>query len=139
VSEGHTHLQHKFIGVIDDEPDLVFLFTEALKQLEGYSVFGFSDPKLALKQLTANKSNYALLLSDLMMPGMTGIELLRESKKVNPSIVCILMSAFDPNSDPAYVLSVKEKFIDGFIEKPVNMEQLISDIKGKLPGAGDVP
>ena len=42
------------------------------------------------------------------------------------------MSEFDPNSDPSYVLSVKEKFIDGFIEKPVNMEQLVADIKGKL-------
>jgi DNA-binding NtrC family response regulator len=57
-------LQHKFIGVIDDEQDLATLFTEALKQLEGYSVFGFTDPRLALKHLTANKSNYALLLSD---------------------------------------------------------------------------
>lgn len=127
------HLQRKYISVIDDEQDLATLFTEALKQLEGYSVVGFTDPRLALKHVTANKSNYVLLLSDLRMPGMTGIELLRESKRVNPAIVCILMSAFDPNSDPAYVLSAKEKFINGFIEKPVNIEQLISDIKGKLP------
>ena len=126
-------MKRKFISIVDDEKDLATLFTEALKQLEGYSVVGFTDPRLALKHVTANKSNYALLLSDLRMSGMTGIELLRESKKVNPTIVCILMSAFDPNSDPSYVLSVKEKFINGFIEKPVNIEQLILDIKGMLP------
>jgi hypothetical protein len=42
------------------------------------------------------------------------------------------MSAFDPNSDPAYVLSVKEKFIDGFIQKPVSMKQVVADVKNKL-------
>jgi DNA-binding NtrC family response regulator len=125
-------LQHQFIGVIDDEQDLATLFTEALKGLEGYSVFGFSDPQLAYEHISANNAKYALLLSDLRMPGMTGIELLRESKKLNPSIVCILMSAFDPNSDPAYVLSAKEKFIDGFIQKPVSMKQVVADVKNKL-------
>ena len=108
------------------------MFTEVLNQIEGYSVLGFTDSCLALDHIKANKSNYALLLSDLRIHGMTGIELLRESKKLNASIVCILMSEFDPNCDPSYVLSVKEKFIDGFIEKPVNMEQLVADINGKL-------
>jgi DNA-binding NtrC family response regulator len=125
-------LQRKFIGVIDDEQDLATLFTEALEQLEEYSIFGFSDPLLAYDHITANKVKYALVLCDLRMKEMTGIELLRESKKLNPSIVCILMSAFDPNSDPAYVLSVKEKFIDGFIQKPVTMKQLVADVKNKL-------
>lgn len=133
VSQGQNHHKDNFIAVVDDEQDLTTLFTEALKQLKGYSVCGFSDPNLALKHVTANKSDYVLILSDLRMPGMTGIELLRESKKLNPSILCILMSAFDPNSDPAFVLSVKEKFINGFIQKPVNIEQLIADIRSKLP------
>jgi DNA-binding NtrC family response regulator len=138
VSEDRSHIQHKFIGVIDDEQDLATLYTDALKALVGYSVLGFSDPQLAYRHISTNKANYALLLSDLRMPDMTGIELLGESKKVNPSIMCILMSAFDPNSDPAYVLSVKEKFIDGFIEKPVNINQLVADIRSKLPSQGDV-
>ena len=125
-------VQRKFIGVIDDEQDLATLFTEALEQLEEYSVFGFSDPILAYNHIIANRIKYTLLLCDLRMKEMTGVELLRESKKLNPSIVCILMSAFDPNSDPAYVLSVKEKFIDGFIQKPVTMKQLVADVKNKL-------
>jgi len=126
-------VQHKLIGVVDHEQKVVTMFTEALSQIEGYSVFGFTDSHLALDHIIANKSDYALLLCDFRIHGMTGIELLRESKKLNPSIVCILVSEFDPNSDPAYVLSVKEKFIDGFIEKPVNIEQLVVDMKGKLP------
>ena len=125
-------VQRKLIGVVDNERSLVKIFTETLSQIERYSVIGFTDSFLALNHVKTNKSNYALLLSELKILGMTGIELLRESKKLNPSIVCILMSEFDPNSDPGFVLSVKEKFIDGFIEKPVDTVQLLADIKGKL-------
>lgn len=86
------------------------------------------------QHISVYKDNYALILSDLSMAGMTGIEILRKSKNLNPSIICILMSAFDSNSDPPYVLSVKDKFIGGFIEKPVNIEQLIADFQDKLFG-----
>ena len=97
----HDLVQRKVIGVVDNERNLVKIFTQALSQIEGYSVFGFTDSYLALDHILANKSNYALLLSDLRIHGMTGIELLRKSKKLNASIGCMLMSEFDPNSDPS--------------------------------------
>jgi CheY-like chemotaxis protein len=64
----------KLIAVIDDDVELVALFTEALKQLNGYSIFGFTDPEIALKYISAKKDNYVLILSDIKMPRVTGIE-----------------------------------------------------------------
>jgi DNA-binding NtrC family response regulator len=122
----------KFIAVIDDDVELVALFTEALKQLAGYSVFGFTDPEIALKHISAKKDNYVLILSDLKMPRVTGIELIREAKKLKPALATVLMSAFDPNSDPKFVLSVKEQVIDAFLQKPVSLARLVAEIKNEL-------
>ena len=100
MSDRQNHIKCNFIGVVDDgKKTLLTLFTESLKRLEGYSVFGFSGFRNLVLNHIYSQINLTtvLLLCDLRISGMTGIELLRESKKVNPSIVCMLMSAFGPN------------------------------------------
>ena len=69
-----------FIAVVDDDAELVAMFTESLKQLGRYSIFGFTDPVIALKHIFAQKDNYVLVLSDLKMPRLTGIELMRNPR-----------------------------------------------------------
>ena len=91
--------QTKYIAVVDDEEELVALFTEALKELEGYTILGFTDPKVAYEHFSVNKVNYLLILCDLRMPGLNEIELIKKSKLLNPSLVCLLMTAYDVGSD----------------------------------------
>jgi YesN/AraC family two-component response regulator len=50
---------------------------------------------MALKQIEINKKNYTLIISDLRMPFMNGIELLKKIKKIDPSIRTVLMAAFE--------------------------------------------
>ncbi|HJR85350.1 MAG TPA: response regulator, partial [Nitrososphaeraceae archaeon] len=59
------------------------------------SVYAFNDPIEALKHFTENQSNYALVISDLRMPGLNGLELLKKIKYTNQKVRTILMSAYN--------------------------------------------
>jgi DNA-binding NtrC family response regulator len=68
----------KIVSVIDDDVDISKLFYEVLREnFNGVDVFSFTDPVLALKHFAENKGAYALVISDLRMPGLNGMELLK--------------------------------------------------------------
>ena len=75
----------KIVGIVDDEIDITELFQDALRgNIEGISVVSFNDPSLALEHYIKNKENYALIFSDMRMPTMSGLELLKKVKELNP-------------------------------------------------------
>ncbi len=114
-----------FIAVIDDELDLAYLFKEALSQIDGVQVFAFTDPLLALEHFKANHQNYMVLISDYRMPTMTGMELLRKIKDVNPAVTRIMMSAFEIQDE----LFQEYNCVDKFLQKPVLMVDLINEVR----------
>ncbi|MDP9462862.1 MAG: response regulator, partial [Thermoproteota archaeon] len=63
-----------FILVVDDELDIVLIFKQALSR-QGYTVFGFTDPLLALEHFKVNSADYGLVITDVRMPRMSGFEL----------------------------------------------------------------
>ena len=114
-----------FIAVIDDELDLAYLFKEALSQIDGVQVFAFTDPLLALEHFKANHQNYMVIISDYRMPTMTGMELLRKIKDVNPTVTRIMMSAFEIQDE----LFQEYNCVDKFLQKPVLMVDLINEVR----------
>lgn len=114
-----------YVSVIDDEIDLVCLFKDALSQIDGIEVVGFSDPNLALEHFQINHLNYRIVISDYRMPGMTGVGLLGKMKDINPAVTRILISAFE----------IKDKLfqacncVDKFLQKPVSMIELIDEVE----------
>ena len=58
----------QFMSVIDDEPDIMCLFKDALSQMKDFRLFGFTDSMLALEHFIHNRSNYRLILSDYRIP-----------------------------------------------------------------------
>ena len=71
----------RIVSIIDDEVDISRLFYEVLRQnVNGVEVFSFNDPILALEHFAQNKSAYALVISDLRMPGLNGLEPIEEGK-----------------------------------------------------------
>jgi CheY-like chemotaxis protein len=68
-------------------------------ELAGYSsVFGFTNPLLALEHFKANSANYALIITDIRMPAMNGIEFVKEIRKLDDrgrDVKIIVMSAFE--------------------------------------------
>lgn len=79
------------VVIIDDEIKLLKALKKAL-DFEGYEVFDFSDPLAGLDFVTKRESD--LVISDIRMSGMSGIELLGKIKQARPALPCILMTAF---------------------------------------------
>ena len=123
----------RIVGVIDDDIDIMTLFHDVLCEnvLEA-SVYAFNDPVAALKHFTENESNYALLISDLRMPGLNGLELLKKIKVSNPKVRTILMSAYNFDEDPTYQKYMNERIIEPTIEKPVTIHRLCQRVQDEL-------
>jgi DNA-binding response OmpR family regulator len=71
----------RIVSVVDDDISTTIFFHEALRQnIDGISVFSFTDPVKAFEHFTENKENYALVISDLRMPGLNGFSIAQKSK-----------------------------------------------------------
>ena len=119
----------KLMSVVDDEQDIMSLFSDALSEIEDASVFGFIDSTLALEHFKLHQSDYSLIISDYRMPTMDGIELLKKVKAVNPSVKTILISAFDIEDK----LYEDCKCVDKILQKPITIPELISEVEVLLP------
>ena len=123
--------ENKIIGIVDDEMDITILFRDALSTVSGISVFTFTDPKLALEHFRVNKQAYILMISDLRMPGMNGIELIKEVKNINFSVRTLLITAFEVNED-IFKQYIKQDIVNGFLQKPIGIKDLMKEVEDQL-------
>lgn len=114
-----------FILVVDDELDIVLIFKQALSR-QGYTVFGFTDPLLALEHFKANSADYGLVITDVRMPRMSGFELAANIKVIKPDAKVVFMSAFEV-SDLEFSMPGIE--IHDFLRKPVDVKTLVRRVK----------
>jgi DNA-binding NtrC family response regulator len=117
------------VAIVDDELDIASLFKEYLSGIKDVLVFSFTDPVVALEHFINNKHEYFLIISDLKMPRLSGIELIKKVKEANPFVRTLLMTAFEIN-DPMFEEYRKANIINDFLQKPVRLEDLHS-IVGK--------
>jgi DNA-binding response OmpR family regulator len=82
----------KNILLVDDDPDITSSFKIGLEQ-NGFAVVSFNDPKLAFSQF--KEGLYDLLLTDIRMPGMNGLELYEKIKKLENRIKVCFVTAFE--------------------------------------------
>jgi PAS domain S-box-containing protein len=78
---------------VDDEEPLVVLATRWLGRL-GHHVTGFSDSTLALEAFRAHPFDFDAVISDVAMPGLSGLELVREIVAIRPDIVVVMSSGY---------------------------------------------
>jgi len=83
---------------------------------------------IALEHFIDNKRNYALVIADLRMPGMNGLELLKKIRKFNTKVRMILISVYEVDNDPVFRGYVKERVIDKFIHKPITIKGLSQEV-----------
>ena len=125
--------KNRMVSVVDDDISTALLFHEALRQnIDGISVFSFTDPVKAFEHFTENKDNYALVISDLRMPGLNGLELLKKVKTSNPKVRTILMSAYNFEEEGKFQQYMEEAVINSTIEKPVTMIRLYERVREQL-------
>jgi DNA-binding NtrC family response regulator len=121
----------KLVAIVDDEIDITILFRDALTGIKNITVFTFTDPVLALEHFQMNEHAYVLVMSDLRMPGLNGMELLRKMKESNKFVRTILMTGFDID-DKMFHDYTKRKIVDGFIQKPIRLFDFIKEVDTQL-------
>lgn len=123
----------RIVGIVDDEIHIAKLFHEALlENIDGISVFSFVDPVMAFQHFTENHESYALVISDLRMPSLSGLELLKKVKTLNPKVRTILMSAYNFEEEEKFQQYMEEAVINSTIEKPVTMNRLYQRVRDQL-------
>jgi DNA-binding NtrC family response regulator len=119
------------VAIVDDELDIASLFREYLSGIKDVLVFSFTDPVVALEHFINNKREYFLIISDLKMPRLSGIELIKKVKEANPFVRTLLMTAFEID-DPMFEEYRKANIINDFLQKPVRLEDLHSIVEKHL-------
>ena len=121
-----------FIAIVDDDIDITNLFYDALSAIQGIQIFKFTNPLIALDHFKINQHSYALVISDLKMPEMNGLEFLSAIKSLKPSIRTILMTAFQVD-DNIFEVYKKEGIINLVLQKPIRVQELIRKVNSNLP------
>ncbi|MCD6459235.1 Flp pilus assembly complex ATPase component TadA [bacterium] len=111
------------ILVVDDEADIRLMVKTALGQ-EGYIVNDAPDAESALELLNSN--SFELVLTDINLPGMDGLQLLDKMKKKQPNLGVIMMTGFKRSYD------LNEALLEGadeYISKPFEMDTLLKVVE----------
>jgi CheY-like chemotaxis protein/predicted transcriptional regulator len=139
VLERHMHPDHRSYGenarrqagsksmgnilVIEDEQDVLLTYELFLRD-QGFNVYAFSDPRLALQVFKEkNGKHIDLVMSDIRMNSINGIQLYREMKSINPGVRIVLVSALDAGPELASALPGFER--KDLLTKPVSQSMLL--------------
>lgn len=126
---------NKKILLVDDEPDILEFLSYNLKA-EGYNVFTAENGKRGIE--IAEKKNPDLIILDVMMPEMDGIETCSEMRKIQKLKHTLIAFLTARNEDYSQIVGF-DAGADDYITKPVKPKVLISRIKALLRRAGDKP
>ena len=112
--------------IVDDEQDILQILRSGLTRY-GHKIMTFSDPVLALKEFEVHHSDYSLVLTDIRMPSMSGVELALNVKRIDPDVRILIMSAFEPS---AYELSHDLPYVktEDLLRKPVSLSSICKAI-----------
>jgi len=117
------------ILLVDDEENLLYAVRRMLARL-GYRVEAYSDPSRALNAFRAAPDSYDGLVTDLMMPGMTGTELILAVRRTRQDLPAMLFSSY---FDEAHVSDQLEPVTK--LSKPVDLAGLARAVRDTLDGA----
>jgi signal transduction histidine kinase len=119
---------HEHIMIVDDEEMLMDMMRQVLEQL-GYAVSAYVDSGAALDAFLANPTDYDLLITDMAMPGMTGINLAKAVKAERDDLPIILCTGYNEQISQQNTQSMG---IQTLIMKPVGMQRLAQTIRDVL-------
>ncbi len=116
---------------LDDDDSLVFLVRRLL-EIEGFKVTAFNEQSEAIAAVKANGSAFDLVISDFNMPGMNGIEVMREILAINPALKTAIASGF---VDEALTEEAREAGVSRLIFKESAVEDFCAVIRGLIDEA----
>ena len=115
----------KKILIVDDNPNMSSLLVEMLEVFQ-YDAMRANNGHEALE--TIENENISMIITDMRMPKMTGLELLQAVKEKHPKLPVVLISGYSVDEVDSDIVATKA---DGFLNKPFMMadiEKLLSDL-----------
>ena len=125
------------ILVVDDEPDVETLFRQQFRRelrAQRFTMDFANSAISALAQIAETIEPLVLILSDINMPGMTGLEMLPKVREIRPDVPIIMITAY---SDPETKRKAIEGGATGLLAKPIDFSLLRSEIDSRIQ-AGSV-
>ena len=111
--------------LVDDEPDIVYIVKVGLER-NGFEVDAYMDPKLALQNFKSGL--YQLLILDIKMPNMDGIELFNEMNKEDDKVrVCFFSASEILDSNNKTFQKYPNRFL--FVSKPISIYKMTKQIE----------
>jgi CheY-like chemotaxis protein len=124
------------ILVVDDEPDVEALFRQQFRRDLRASRFAMEfaqSAPMALQRITnAGEESLILILSDINMPGMSGLELLPKAKAIRPDVPIIMITAYGDAETKRRAL---ENGAEALLTKPIDFGTLRSEIDSRVERA----
>lgn len=110
------------ILIVDDEEELSTLFKHFIQAMSLDAV-SFTNPLLAFESFKVNKDKFSLVITDLRMPGICGLELANKIRELNSSVKIFLITAFD-TADLENSQIYQSAKIDKILQKPIKLSVL---------------
>ncbi|MBN1802080.1 MAG: response regulator transcription factor [Candidatus Lokiarchaeota archaeon] len=120
----------KTILIVDDEPDIVNLTDKFLK-LGGFKTLSCNNGKDALNTIETNHDEIKLVLLDVMMPGLSGFDILKEIKS-NSKYDDILVVLFTVKSFNEDIQKGRSLGANGYLTKPFSGKELLKYVQDKI-------
>ncbi|MFL6524356.1 MAG: response regulator [Nitrososphaera sp.] len=112
--------------VVDDDPDNAYVFKHSLLRY-GFLVDAFTNPEDALQSFKSSPNRYSLVLSDGGMPSVSGNQLSKKVKEINPNVKVLLLTGFEIRGIK-HSKSSSSNSVDGFAQKPIGIRELTDKI-----------
>ncbi len=119
-------MENYSILIVDDEKNILKVVSLTLRD-SGYRVDTAPSAEVALEKF--NQNRYDLLITDLKLPGMTGIDLLDRIRYINPDLPVIMITAFGSIEN---AVAAMKKGAFNYLTKPINPDELLAVIKAAL-------
>lgn len=111
------------VWIVDDDKSIRWVLEKALQKTD-VDIQSFSNPDEVLKKIASEQPD--VIISDIRMPGMDGISLLEEVKRVSPDIPVIIMTAY---SDLDRAVSAFQGGAFEYLSKPFDVDEVVSLVK----------
>lgn len=121
------------ILIVDDEKIVLLAYKKELED-QGYSITAVLSAEEAI-EIAADKQ-FDIILTDLIMPGLSGVELCKEIKKISPQTDVVLMSGYDEEMQKSWLEFIRAGGRDFFLRKPLGKGELKDTIATILIGKG---
>ena len=126
--------ENKIVSIVDDEIESTDVFNNAIcGNIDGITVVTFNDPLIALEHFTDNKENYAMVLSDLRMPKLNGLEFLKKVRNSSDKIRTMLNCECEIETNVVFQHYIQLGIINSYIAKPVTINQLCQEVRDEFP------